>query len=99
MLFIQSFFKPGYFGPARPIFFNNEIFPNQVLHHFAKQFFAPLHVILNVDLLQNVNIYVVRDSMGPTQQLKVELKIFKWTSLSVVTHLSWDIKMVNIAAL
>lgn len=51
-----------------------------------------------MDLLKNVNIYVVRDSMGPTQKLKVVLKIFKWTNLSAVTQLSWDIEMVSIAA-
>lgn len=54
-----------------------------------------MHVILNLDLLKNVNIYVVRDSIGPIKQLKVELKIFNWSNLSAVTQLSWDIEMVN----
>lgn len=66
----------------------------KILHYWVKEFFAPLHVVINVDVLKKVNIYAIRDTLGDRKSYSVQLDIYKWSSLKKEESYNWNIKMV-----
>lgn len=72
---------------------NSKLF--QILHYWTKQFFAPIHVIANIDVLNNLNVFVVRDTLGDIQLLELHMKIYHWSSLNSVYEQQWNISMVK----
>lgn len=67
----------------------------KVLQYWAKDFFAPLHIVANLDAMKSVNVFVVRDTLGETQELNVRLRTFKWSNLNPVSDSNFDVSMVN----
>lgn len=67
----------------------------KVLHYWAKEFFAPIHIVANLDSLQKVNIFVIRDTLGQsTQSLVARMRTFVWSNLEPVLEFHFDIEMV-----
>lgn len=67
----------------------------KILHHWAKNFFAPVHVVGNIDALNNLNVFVIRDTLGSIQPLILYLRIYNWSSLSPIYQQSFNIPMVG----
>lgn len=67
----------------------------KVLQYWAKEFFAPLHVVANVDAMKYLNVFVVRDTLGEAQQLSVRVRTFKWSSFNPVSDFNIDVSMVS----
>lgn len=56
----------------------------QILHHWAKEFFAPTALIAHRDgTLNHINVYIVRDTVHAPEPMVVYYKIFNWDSLNV----------------
>lgn len=67
----------------------------KVLHYWAKDFFAPLHIVANLNPLRTVNIFVIRDSLGEPQDFIVHMRIFMWSSLLPVMEHAFEVTMVR----
>lgn len=67
----------------------------QILHNWAEEFFAPLHVVAHLDVLNKVNIYAVRDSLGTSEPFEVILRIYYWSSFAIVLEKKWNIQLVS----
>lgn len=67
----------------------------KLLHHWAKNFFAPVHVVGNIDVLNNLNVFVIRDTLGSVQPLILYLRIYNWSNLSPIFQQNFMISMVS----
>lgn len=67
----------------------------KLLHYWAKDFFAPIHVVANVDPLNKLGIFIIKDTVGTEQSLTLSLRIFNWSSLTPVLQRNFVISMVN----
>lgn len=67
----------------------------KVLQYWAKEFFAPLHIVANVDALNSLNVFVVRDTLGKPQEFNVRIRTFLWSSLNPVSDFNLDVSMVK----
>lgn len=67
----------------------------KVLQYWAKEFFAPLHIVANLDAMKSLNVFVVRDTLGESQELNVRIRTFMWSNLNAVADFNFDISMVR----
>lgn len=68
----------------------------KVLHYWAKDFFAPIHLVANINALNTVNVFVVRDTLGDSQEMIVHMHIFKFSSLTPALEYDFEVSMVRI---
>lgn len=61
----------------------------KILQYWAKEFLSPLYVTCHVDKTGKVSVIVIRDTLGSSENLKILIKVFKWSSFSVLRE---DIK-------
>lgn len=77
-------------------FISGETFNIQILHHWAKEFFAPTALIAHHDKTMNhINVYIVRDTLQAPEPMQVNLQIFKWDSLDVQFEKSHNVTVVT----
>lgn len=68
----------------------------QILHHWAKEFFAPTALIAHRDeTLNHINVYIVRDTLQAPEPMQVHLQIFNWDSLDVQFEKSHNVTVVT----
>lgn len=68
----------------------------QILHHWAKEFFAPTALIAHRDeTLNHINVYIVRDTLRAPEPMLVTLEIFNWDSLNVQFAKSQNVTVVK----
>lgn len=68
----------------------------KILHYWAKEFFAPIHVVANIDVLNNLNVFVVRDTLGQPLSLNLNMRIYNWSSLKPVLQQNFVVSMVRL---
>lgn len=68
----------------------------KILHYWAKEFFAPIHVVANLDVLNRLNVFIIKDTVGRAQTLSLYLRIYNWSSLKPVLQRNFVISMVNL---
>lgn len=68
----------------------------QILHYWTKEFFAPIHVVANIDILGKLHIFVVRDTLGDDQSLELHMRIIQWSSLQSAFDQYWNLTVVSI---
>lgn len=67
----------------------------KILHYWAKNFFAPIHVVANIDVLKKLNIFIIKDTLESSPSLTLNMRIFNWSSLRPVLQRNFVISMVN----
>lgn len=67
----------------------------KILHYWAKEFFAPIHVVANIDVLNNLNVFVVRDTLGQPLSLNLNMRIYNWSNLKPVLQQNFVVSMVR----
>jgi beta-mannosidase len=67
----------------------------KLLHHWIKDVFAPLSLIVRFNKLKKVDIYCSNDAIGAMdpQKLTIDMKVFKWSSFTVVDEFTWTFEM------
>jgi beta-mannosidase len=68
----------------------------KLLHHWIKDVFAPLSMIVRFNKLKKVEIYCSNDIISdwdPRQPLTIVMKVFKWSSFTVVADQTWIFDM------
>lgn len=66
----------------------------KLLHYWAKEFFAPTHVVAHVDPLNKLNVFIIKDTIGRAPMLNLLLRIYNWSSLKPVLQRNFVISMV-----
>lgn len=66
----------------------------QILHHWVKEFFAPLTIVAHIDNQTNIRLYILRDTLGDVEELKIKMQCYKWSSLTVQQEQIINVNMV-----
>lgn len=66
----------------------------KLLHYWAKDFFAPTHVVANVDALNKLSIFIIKDAVGTASSFNLYLRIYNWSSLTPVLQRNFVLSMV-----
>ena len=67
----------------------------KILQYWAKEFFAPIHVVAHLDAMNDVNVYVVSDVIGETRPIVATMKVYSWSNLIPAVQRSWTIDKVR----
>lgn len=67
----------------------------KLLHYWAKDFFAPIHVVANLDVLNHLNVFVIRDTFGKNRSFSLFMRIYNWSSLKPAIERNIHISMVS----
>ncbi|KAL1400011.1 hypothetical protein pipiens_007783 [Culex pipiens pipiens] len=62
----------------------------KILHYWMKEMLAAHHVVAYINTLKRLDLYAIRDTLGPDEQWKIEVNIHRWDSFMPVDNLTYD---------
>ncbi|XP_058824394.1 beta-mannosidase-like [Topomyia yanbarensis] len=62
----------------------------KILHYWMKEVFAQKHVVSYMNPRKKLELYVIRDTLGPDEQWSVEIKVHRWNTFLPVDLITYD---------
>ncbi|XP_053698686.1 beta-mannosidase isoform X1 [Sabethes cyaneus] len=62
----------------------------KILHYWMKAIFAQRHVVAYINPMKMLDIYLIRDNLGPNETWSVEIKLQRWDKFMPVDLLSYN---------
>ncbi|XP_058443272.1 beta-mannosidase-like isoform X2 [Malaya genurostris] len=62
----------------------------KILHYWLSEVFAQNHVVAYINALKKLELYLIRDTLGPSEHWSIEVKVHRWDKFVPVDLIAYD---------